>query len=163
MLNQGSNYCKIAQVLLVAASEPSSDVFQMVSLWSLATPTKSRSVWVIRMYVRRQKILSLAFMHSPVTCCDNEQGLHRRTENLFILCMEFIPEVLFYALKGARHKGSKPDTRVASHNTEGKHEQSSKAVRRNIFLALGDRSALQFENKIAVNLELEDRHKSTRR
>ena len=39
MLNQGSNYFKIAQVLLVAASGASSDAFQMVFL-SLETPAK---------------------------------------------------------------------------------------------------------------------------
>ena len=49
---------------LVAASEGNSDIFQMGSLWSLAMAAKFEIVWYVRMYVRLQKSLSLAFMHS---------------------------------------------------------------------------------------------------
>ena len=39
---------------------------------------------------------------------------------------------IFYALKRTIHKGTRPETRVDSQNTEGKHEQSSKAAHRSI-------------------------------
>ena len=40
--------------------------------------------------VRRQKILSLAFMHSPFTCSANGSKSKKRPH----ICMEFMPEVL---------------------------------------------------------------------
>ena len=48
--------------------------------------------------------------------------------------MEFMPEVSFSTatVKERDMKAQDPNIRVASQNTEGKHEQSSNALRRSI-------------------------------
>ena len=62
-------------------NEASSDMFQMVSLWSVAIVVRGTGT-------SRQKILSLAFMHGPVTC---ECQVHRRKDNIFAsnLCQKY--------------------------------------------------------------------------
>ena len=69
------------------------------------------------------------------TCHEVTHGSFRK-DNFFILCMEFMLKVLFYAFKRARPKGTRPETRVVNQNTEGKHKQSSKAVRRSFVSCL---------------------------